>query len=94
MKVSTVSPMATTDTATPTYPITLKLSCIEELKSGGLGLSNIAKLVRWLHSQTVLFSDDNVLFLKHPLSDQLPMVRILLKKEVWFKELVKNSCIS
>ena len=41
--MSRVSPMATTDIATPTYPIIDRESPTEWLNVGGLGLSNMAK---------------------------------------------------
>ena len=70
--------MANTETVTPMTPIVDRESTTGSLNSGGLGLSKMAKCVRWLQSQTVLEMEERLVFLVHPLSDQRPMLSVVL----------------
>ena len=54
--INTVIAMATREMDTPMYPIICKakIKFFARERSGHRALSKMAKLVRWLHSQTVM----------------------------------------
>ena len=79
IKTMIVIAMANTDTVTPMMPITDRESTTASLNSGGLGLSKMAKCVRWLQSQTVLEVEERLVFLVHPLSDHRPILSVVLE---------------
>ena len=53
LNVKTVRAMATSETATPTYPMISRERATDLEKLNGEALSNMAKCVRWVHSHTV-----------------------------------------
>ena len=68
--------MAISETNTPIYPTICKVNACWGVKVGGRALSKMAKLVRWLHSQTVMEDVERPSLTPHPSSDHSPSKRI------------------
>ena len=58
MNTNTVAAMATSEMDTPMYPVICSANVCWCVKAIGRALSKMAKLVRWLHLQTVLVDVD------------------------------------
>ena len=71
-----VSITASIENDVPTKPMTLSEVSTSWFNLRGEALSKMAKCVRWLHSHTVTELLERPSFLRHPLSDHCPKLRM------------------